>query len=107
MISNIPAASETGEVTLEYAQQNLRALADRVRGGERIHVAGGISIVPTSDDDEVLRAWGRKELGRILDENRGLNADMSDDEVAELVNEEIQAVRSKKKARRTPHRQTK
>jgi hypothetical protein len=84
------------ELTPEYVQAHWGEVAERARAGECVRVpAAGVAIVPIEQEEEALRAWGRRELARILDASRTSDATLSDDEAMALAVEEVRAVRGR------------
>ena len=93
-------ASPLTELTPEYVEEHWREVAERARAGEHVRVpAAGVAIVPIEQEEEARRAWGRREIMRILDASRASEGDLSDEAALELAVEEVRAHRAERARR--------
>ena len=93
--------SHPTDVTSEYVQTHWSEIAGRARAGELVRVpAAGVAIVPLDHEEEAMRAWGRRDLARILAASHAPAPDLSEDEVLGLAVEEVRAHRAERAAKR-------
>lgn len=63
----------------------------------------GVAIVPIEHEEEAMRAWGRRELARILVASQTPASDLSADDALDLAVDEVRAHRLERAAKRRGH----